>query len=154
VGCVLVVYCACTCKTAWPSWNLNCACHFLHALTVLCAKMLRQYQQALANLSPCHPLPRLTGPSKAVWMSYRRKFPASHQGSNPNSSIIEPVSQSLYLLNYATGSCQYLAEMQLHRHGKWTSMFCVNRHLWIWHRAWCTHTACYGAQVSSAASCF
>jgi len=44
--------------------------------------------------------------------------------------------------------------MQLHRQGKWTSTLCVKRHLWIWHRAWCTHNVCYGALVSSAASCF
>jgi hypothetical protein len=90
--------------------------------------------------SPCHTLHKLTGPPKGVWMLHRRKkFPASQQELNPNSSIIKPVSQSLYLLNYATGSCQYLAEMQLHRHGKLTCTLCVKRHLWIWHRPWCTH---------------
>jgi hypothetical protein len=39
------------------------------------------------------------------------------------------------------------------RHGKLTCMLCMKRHLWIWHRAWCTRNACYGAQISSAASC-
>jgi hypothetical protein len=80
--------------------------------------------------SPCHPWCRLTGPPKAVWTLHRRKkFLASHQESNPNSSIIEPVSQSLYLLNCATGSCQYLAEMQLPRNGILTYTLCIKRHL-------------------------
>lgn len=122
----------------------NCACQFLHALTALCAKMLWQYQQALANLSPRKK--SMSPIAQAYWSptgsldaaQKKKKFPASHQELNPYSSIIEPVSQSLYLLNYATGSCQYLAKMQLHRHGKLNCMLCMKRHSWIWHRAWCT----------------